>query len=111
MIGDGLSGALVAAALLRQGAEVILIGENGRPGRGTAYTAGADIHQANGPASALSADPADPDHFSRWLEERYAGGPIPGAGLRRGRRMSLCRAGFTGIMPLRSWRRQPGMVA
>lgn len=80
VIGDGLSGALVAAALLRQGAPVILIGENGRPGQGTAYAAGADIHQANGPASALSADPADPDHFSRWLEHRYAGGLIPGGG-------------------------------
>lgn len=80
VIGDGLSGALAAAALLNRGHAVTLIGANGRPGQGTAYADGADIHQANGPASALSADPADPDHFSRWLEARYGRGDIPGAG-------------------------------
>ncbi|WP_112310594.1 FAD/NAD(P)-binding protein [Pseudogemmobacter bohemicus] len=80
VIGDGLSGALAAAALLNRGYGVTLIGVNGRPGQGTAYADGADIHQANGPASALSADPTDPDHFSNWLEARYGRGGIPGAG-------------------------------
>lgn len=70
VIGGGLSGALVSAALLHQpgNAGAILVGDHGVSGHGTAYASGLDGHQANGPAATLSADPDDPDHFTRWLD-------------------------------------------
>jgi uncharacterized NAD(P)/FAD-binding protein YdhS len=75
VIGGGLSGALQAMHLLREGADrVILIERAGAPGRGVAYGTDRPEHLLNVPAARMSAFPDDPDHFARWYAER-GGGP------------------------------------
>ncbi len=81
IIGGGLAGALVAANLLKEDPErrVIVIEPAAELGRGMAYAQGCDLHQANGPASGLSADPDDPAHFARWLDMARQGALWPAA--------------------------------
>jgi len=71
VIGGGLSGALQAIHLLREGARrVLLIERAGVPGRGVAYGTDRPEHLLNVPARRMSAFPDEPDHFVRWYAAR-----------------------------------------
>jgi len=71
VIGGGLSGALQAIHLLREGAgRVVLIERARTPGRGVAYGTDRPEHLLNVPARRMSAFPDDPEHFVRWYAER-----------------------------------------
>ena len=74
VIGGGLSGALQALHLLREGAgRVVLIERTRAPGRGVAYGTDRPEHLLNVPARRMSAFPDDPDHFVRWYAGRHGG--------------------------------------
>jgi uncharacterized NAD(P)/FAD-binding protein YdhS len=75
VIGGGLSGALQALHLLREGVRGVALIERARtPGRGVAYGTDRPEHLLNVPARRMSAFPDDPDHFVRWYAERHGGG-------------------------------------
>jgi uncharacterized NAD(P)/FAD-binding protein YdhS len=75
VIGGGLSGALQALHLLREGAGRVALIERARtPGRGVAYGTDRPEHLLNVPARRMSAFPDDPDHFVRWFAGRHGGG-------------------------------------
>ncbi len=61
---------MASRELLRAGWEVVLVDPGARPGRGLAYSTVAPWHLLNSPASAMSVEPDDPDHFLRWCRER-----------------------------------------
>jgi uncharacterized NAD(P)/FAD-binding protein YdhS len=70
VVGAGASGALLAAHLLRGGAnnlEVILIEPREEIGRGLAYSTGNPRHLLNVRTENMSGFADDPDHFWRWL--------------------------------------------
>jgi uncharacterized NAD(P)/FAD-binding protein YdhS len=73
IIGGGLSGALVAANLLRAAHQtslrVVLVERHLPAGRGVAYRSRCPDHLLNVPASRMSVWPDEPDHFTRWLAE------------------------------------------
>ncbi|HEY0011774.1 MAG TPA: FAD/NAD(P)-binding protein [Allosphingosinicella sp.] len=71
VIGGGLSGALQAIHLLREGAAHVTLIERARtPGRGVAYSTDRPEHLLNVPARRMSAWGDQPDHFVRWYEQR-----------------------------------------
>lgn len=71
VIGGGLSGALQAIHLIREGAKRVVLIERARtPGRGVAYGTDRPEHLLNVPARRMSAFPDEPDHFVRWYEKR-----------------------------------------
>ncbi|MEA3018366.1 MAG: hypothetical protein QOI38_3088 [Sphingomonadales bacterium] len=71
VIGGGLSGALQAIHLIREGAKRVVLIERARtPGRGVAYGTDRPEHLLNVPARRMSAFPDEPDHFVRWYGER-----------------------------------------
>lgn len=78
IIGAGASGTLLAAHLLRDGAEnirVTMIEPREEIGRALAYSTGNPHHLLNVRAENMSAFADDPGHFWRWLEaEGQAGG-------------------------------------
>ncbi len=51
-------------------AQITLIDASGRPGTGAAYGTNDPTHLLNVPAPRMSAWPDDPDHFTRWLDQR-----------------------------------------
>jgi uncharacterized NAD(P)/FAD-binding protein YdhS len=70
VIGGGASGLLIAAQLLRQSIQpllVLLYDPQPMPDLGTAYSTSDTNHLLNVPAGRMSALPEDPDHFLRWL--------------------------------------------
>ena len=72
IVGGGAAGVL-AAVHLRRGtpdAQITLIDASGRPGTGAAYGTDDPTFLLNVPAPRMSVWPDDPDHFSRWLDER-----------------------------------------
>ena len=72
IVGGGASGTLLAAQLLRAGGtRVVLIERGARLGRGVAYGTRFAGHLLNVPAASMSGLPDDPDHFLRFLRERY----------------------------------------
>ncbi len=74
IIGGGFSGAALAAQLLSAGqpsVSVILIGRDGCPGRGVAYSTRCEGHLLNVPAQNMSAFAHDRDHFLRWARLHY----------------------------------------
>lgn len=74
IIGAGLSGALQAIHLAREGVTRITLIERERiPGRGVAYGTGRPEHLLNVPARRMTAFPEQPDHFVDWFG-RTAGG-------------------------------------
>jgi uncharacterized NAD(P)/FAD-binding protein YdhS len=76
VIGGGLSGALQAIHLLREGADRVVLIERARtPGRGVAYGTDRPEHLLNVPAARMSAFPDDQEHFARWYRSRAGGGP------------------------------------
>lgn len=71
IVGGGLSGALLAIHLLREGAaHVTLIERSRTPGRGVAYSTVQPEHLLNVPARRMSAYPEAPDHFADWYAKR-----------------------------------------
>ena len=76
IVGAGCSGTLVAAHLLRQARQplvVHLVERNPRQfARGVAYGTEADCHLLNVPAGNMSAFPGDPGHFLRWAKAHEA---------------------------------------
>lgn len=73
--GGGASGALLTARLLRESPDVrvTVIEPRASLGRGMAYSTPHDVHLLNVPAARMSAFPEEPDHFVRFLNERYPG--------------------------------------
>ena len=72
IVGGGAAGVLAAVHLRRAipDAQITLIDASGRPGTGAAYGTDDPTLLLNVPAPRMSAWPDDPDHFSRWLDER-----------------------------------------
>lgn len=80
IVGGGFSGAVLAAHLARRGRtapHVTLLERGLRFGPGLAYGASHPAHLLNVRASNMSADPARPDHFVRWLAGRDRRGLRP----------------------------------
>ncbi|MBU6429896.1 MAG: FAD/NAD(P)-binding protein, partial [Cyanobacteria bacterium REEB65] len=70
IVGGGCSGALVAAQLLRNSTgplRILLIEQNPPAGLGIAYGTTERRHLLNVVAGNMSAFPAEPDHFVRWV--------------------------------------------
>src|SRR3984957_10940878 len=70
VVGDGASGALMTAHLLKCGGDRVrltLIEPRAKIGRGLAYATENESHRLNVRASNMSAFPDDPDHFWNWL--------------------------------------------
>lgn len=77
IIGGGVSGALVAAHLLKRSAsptEIILVEKREEIGPGTAYATRLPAHLLNVPAARMSLWPDQPDDFIEWACMR-AGAP------------------------------------
>src|ERR1700761_2035975 len=72
VVGGGAAGVLAAVHLRRAipHAQITLIDASGRPGAGAAYGTDDPTFLLNVPAARMSVWPDDPDHFSRWLDER-----------------------------------------
>src|SRR5271156_6447661 len=72
IVGGGAAGVLAAVHLRRAmpDAQITLIDASGRPGAGAAYGTDDPTFLLNVPAPRMSVWPGDPDHFSRWLDER-----------------------------------------
>lgn len=70
IVGAGLSGTLTALQLTRRapGLSIGLFERAGVPGSGLAYSTPDEAHLLNVRADRMSAFPAEPDGFMRWLE-------------------------------------------
>lgn len=81
IIGGGLSGALLAAQLLRRpGRRHLLVAEpRSELGRGEAYSATELGHTLNGNAARMSVDPDNPDDLTQWLQLQIEAGEWPQA--------------------------------
>ncbi|WP_339544467.1 FAD/NAD(P)-binding protein [Pseudomonas sp. RA_35y_Pfl2_P32] len=79
IVGGGLSGALLAAQLLRLpgGRQVLVIEPRAELGRGEAYSAVELGHTLNGNAARMSVDPDNADDLSQWLGAFIADGGWP----------------------------------
>ncbi|KQN42187.1 pyridine nucleotide-disulfide oxidoreductase [Pseudomonas sp. Leaf48] len=79
IVGGGLSGAMLAAQLLRQPGKrkVLVIEPRGELGRGEAYSAVELGHTLNGNAARMSVDPDNADDLTQWLSEYIAAGGWP----------------------------------
>ena len=79
IVGGGLSGALLAAQLLRLPGErqVLVIEPRAELGRGEAYSAVELGHTLNGNAARMSVDPDNADDLTQWLGEFIAAGGWP----------------------------------
>lgn len=71
IVGGGASGALVAMQIARQAKLPVrvLLYEPDRPGAGVAYGTRSLSHLLNVPAGRMSADPDQPSHFLKWLND------------------------------------------
>jgi uncharacterized NAD(P)/FAD-binding protein YdhS len=79
IIGGGLSGAMLAAQLLKQpGARRLLVVEpRAELGRGEAYSATELGHTLNGNAARMSVDPDNSDDLTQWLTAHIEAGGWP----------------------------------
>ncbi|MHC8407790.1 FAD/NAD(P)-binding protein [Pseudomonas sp. TMB3-21] len=79
IIGGGLSGAMLAAQLLRLPGKrsVLVIEPRAELGRGEAYSAVELGHTLNGNAARMSVDPDNPDDLTQWLTAYIAAGGWP----------------------------------
>ncbi|MGR6739348.1 FAD/NAD(P)-binding protein [Pseudomonas chlororaphis] len=79
IVGGGLSGALLAAQLLRLPGrrQVRVIEPRSELGRGEAYSAVELGHTLNGNAARMSVDPDNADDLTQWLSDYLAGGGWP----------------------------------
>jgi uncharacterized NAD(P)/FAD-binding protein YdhS len=71
--GGGASGVLLATRLVRKSAHarVVIVEPRERLGRGMAYSTPHHRHLLNVPAGRMSAFAEDPEHFVRFLRERF----------------------------------------
>jgi len=81
IVGGGLSGALLAAQLLRLPGRrrVVVVESRSELGRGEAYSAVELGHTLNGNAARMSVDPDNADDLTRWLTQYLADGGWPEA--------------------------------
>ena len=78
VVGGGCSGLLVAVHLLKNHCrDVTVIEPRARLGQGLAYSTPFEQHLLNVPAGKMSAFPADPSHFLKWLHTRNVPGAAP----------------------------------
>lgn len=79
IVGGGLSGAMLAAQLMRLPGRrrVLVIEPRAELGRGEAYSAVELGHTLNGNAARMSVDPDNPDDLTQWLTDYIAGGGWP----------------------------------
>ncbi|NBF09047.1 FAD/NAD(P)-binding protein [Pseudomonas sp. Fl4BN1] len=79
IVGGGLSGALLAAQLLRLPGRrrILVIESRSELGRGEAYSAVELGHTLNGNAARMSVDPDNPDDLTHWLTQHIAAGGWP----------------------------------
>jgi uncharacterized NAD(P)/FAD-binding protein YdhS len=79
IIGGGLSGAMLAAQLLRLPGKrhLLVIEPRAELGRGEAYSAVELGHTLNGNAARMSVDPDNADDLTQWLTDYIAGGGWP----------------------------------
>jgi len=79
IVGGGLSGAMLAAQLLRLPGKrsVLVIEPRAELGRGEAYSAVELGHTLNGNAARMSVDPDNADDLTQWLTEHVAAGGWP----------------------------------
>src|SRR6201994_1723473 len=72
IVGGGAAGVLAAVHLRRNkpDAQITLIDASGRPGTGPATGPTAPTPLLNVPAPRMSVWPDDPDHFTRWLDQK-----------------------------------------
>jgi uncharacterized NAD(P)/FAD-binding protein YdhS len=66
VVGGGCAGVLATRELLRSSDDRVVLIEPGEPGGGLAYGSARPWHLLNSRAGAMSADPDDPGHFTRW---------------------------------------------
>ncbi|BAO62020.1 Uncharacterized NAD(P)/FAD-binding protein YdhS [Pseudomonas sp. NFPP10] len=79
IVGGGLSGALLAAQLLRLPGQrrILVIEPRSELGRGEAYSAVELGHTLNGNAARMSVDPDNADDLTQWLARHIAEGGWP----------------------------------
>ncbi|PTU01423.1 pyridine nucleotide-disulfide oxidoreductase, partial [Pseudomonas sp. HMWF031] len=79
IIGGGLSGAMLAAQLLRLPGkrQVLVIEPRAELGRGEAYSAVELGHTLNGNAARMSVDPDNADDLTQWLTDYIGAGGWP----------------------------------
>ena len=79
IVGGGLSGAMLAAQLLRLPGKrsLLVIEPRAELGRGEAYSAVELGHTLNGNAARMSVDPDNADDLTQWLTEFIAAGGWP----------------------------------
>jgi len=79
IVGGGLSGAMLAAQLMRRPGRcrVLVIEPRAELGRGVAYSAVELGHTLNGNAARVSVDPDNADDFTQWLTEYIEAGGWP----------------------------------
>ncbi len=79
IIGGGLSGAMLAAQLLRLPGkrQLLVIEPRAELGRGEAYSAVELGHTLNGNAARMSVDPDNADDLTQWLTAYIAAGGWP----------------------------------
>ncbi|RLU07921.1 pyridine nucleotide-disulfide oxidoreductase [Pseudomonas prosekii] len=79
IIGGGLSGAMLAAQLLRLPGQrsLLVIEPRAELGRGEAYSAVELGHTLNGNAARMSVDPDNADDLTQWLTQYIAAGGWP----------------------------------
>lgn len=79
IVGGGLSGAMLAAQLLRQPGQRRIVVVEPRPelARGEAYSATEPGHTLNGNAARMSVDPDNPDDLTQWLTQCIREGGWP----------------------------------
>src|SRR3546814_12556850 len=79
IIGGGLSGAMLAAQLLRLPGRrnVLIVEPRSELGRGEAYSAVELGHTLNGNAARMSVDPDNADDLTQWLAELIKAGGWP----------------------------------
>jgi branched-chain amino acid transport system ATP-binding protein len=79
IIGGGLSGAMLAAQLLRLPGQrrMLVIEPRSELGRGEAYSAVELGHTLNGNAARMSVDPDNADDLTQWLTDYIAAGGWP----------------------------------
>jgi len=81
IIGGGLSGALLAAQLMKRPGRrrVVIVEPRAELGRGEAYSAVELSHTLNGNAARMSVDPDQADDLTQWLSACLAAGDWPQA--------------------------------
>ena len=80
IIGGGVSGALVAANLLKLAdapLRIVIVERTPPIGRGVAYGTDCPDHLLNVPAGRMGAFPDDPEHFYKWVAARVGRSTFP----------------------------------